>query len=58
MFVRHCQIEQHCPVQVEWSVIPTTTALLETRPIRHVYPTLSAQQHGGLGHGPDCIIAS
>jgi len=34
------------------------TALLETRPIRHVYPTLSAQQHGGLGHRPDCIIAS
>jgi hypothetical protein len=26
--------------------------LLETHPVRHVYPTWSAQPHRGLGHSP------
>lgn len=57
MFVRHCQIKHRCPVLIERVVITTKpTVILETRLIHHVYPTWSAQPHGGLGHGPEANI--
>ena len=35
-----------------WRCLSVKGVLLETRLICHVYPTWSAQPHGGLGYGP------